>query len=53
MASEATPRINAHYLEQFVNRTVRMVGKVVALRGETATLDASGNVNIILNLVRG
>ncbi|MCJ1407535.1 hypothetical protein MMC19_001606 [Ptychographa xylographoides] len=49
MANEATPRINAHYLEQFTNQTVRIVGKIVALHGETATLDASGPINIYLN----
>ncbi|MCJ1433181.1 hypothetical protein MMC27_002540 [Xylographa pallens] len=49
MASEATPRINAHYLEQFTNQTVRIVGKVLALHGETATLDASGSITIHLN----
>lgn len=53
MASEATPRINAKYLEQFTNYTaVRILGKVVSLRGETATIDASGTVNIHLNRVR-
>ena len=51
MANEATPRINAAYLEQFVNRTVRMVGKVQALRGETATLDSNGPVTVHLNRV--
>ena len=52
MANEATPRINAAYLEQFTNRTVRIVGKVEALRGETATLDSNGPVTVHLNRVR-
>ena len=51
MANEATPRVNAPYLESFTNQTVRIVGKVVALHGETATLDAAGEVQIILNRV--
>ncbi|KAL9116466.1 MAG: hypothetical protein Q9187_007010 [Circinaria calcarea] len=46
---EATPRINAQYLESFINQTVRIVGKVVSLRGEIATLDAQGSINIHLN----
>ncbi|MCJ1247369.1 hypothetical protein MMC30_004583 [Trapelia coarctata] len=49
MANEATPRVNAPYLESFTNQTVRIVGKVTALHGETATLDAAGEVQIILN----
>jgi replication factor A3 len=51
MASEATPRVNATLLEQFANQTVRIVGKVTNLRGDSATLDAQGNITIILNRV--
>lgn len=51
MASEATPRINAKYLDAFTNQTVRLLGKVVSLRGETATIDASGTINVYLNRV--
>jgi len=51
MASEATPRINAQYLDSFTNQTVRLLGKVTSLRGETATIDANGSVNIHLNRV--
>jgi len=51
MASEATPRINAKYLESFMNQTVRILGKVVSLRGETATIDANGTINVLLNRV--
>ena len=51
MASEATPRINARYLEQFSQQTVRIVGKVVSLRGEVASLEAEGNIVIHLNMV--
>ncbi|MCJ1375745.1 hypothetical protein MMC20_006982 [Loxospora ochrophaea] len=49
MSNEATPRINAQYLENFTNQMVRICGKIVALRGETAVLDAAGNINIHLN----
>lgn len=50
--SEATPRINASYLEHFTNQTVRILGKVIQLRGEQATIEAGGQVNILLNRVR-
>ena len=52
MATEATPRIDARYLETFTNQTVRILGKVVSLRGETATIDANGSITIHLNRVR-
>ena len=51
MASEATPRINAKYLDSFTNQIVRILGKVVSLRGETATIDANGSINVHLNRV--
>lgn len=51
MASEATPRINARYLDSFTNQTVRILGKVVSLRGDTATIDANGTINVHLNRV--
>ncbi|GAB7354172.1 hypothetical protein MBLNU459_g4726t1 [Dothideomycetes sp. NU459] len=47
--SEATPRITAPYLEQFSHQTVRILGKVVQLRGEQATIDAGGQINVHLN----
>jgi replication factor A3 len=46
-----TPRIQAPYLQQFQHRIVRVLGKVVQLRGEQATIDAGGNVDIILTRV--
>jgi len=49
--SEATPRITAPYLENFQNQTVRLLGKVVQLRGEHATVDAGGQINVILTRV--
>ncbi|KAK7529513.1 replication factor A protein 3 [Phyllosticta citribraziliensis] len=47
--AEATPRINAQYLENFKHQTVRILGKVTQLRGEEATIDASGPINLHLN----
>lgn len=44
-----TPRILAPHLSQFQHRIVRILGKVVQLRGETAVIDAGGNVDIVLN----
>ncbi|KAL8692762.1 MAG: hypothetical protein Q9218_002269 [Villophora microphyllina] len=49
MATEATPRINARYLESFTGATVRILGKVTALRGESATIDANGSIQLHLN----
>ncbi|KAI9747623.1 MAG: hypothetical protein M1835_002017 [Candelina submexicana] len=47
--TDATPRINAHYLDSFQGQTIRILGKVTQLRGEQATIDAAGNVTVILN----
>lgn len=47
-----TPRILAPHLQTFQHKLVRMLGKVVQLRGDTAVIDAGGNVDIILNRVR-
>ena len=47
----STPRINSSYLETFTNKTVRLIGKVVQLRGEQATIDSMGNVTAHLNRV--
>ena len=49
--AETTPRITAPYLEAFSHSTVRMLGKVRQLRGESATIDAGGSVNVFLNRV--
>ncbi|TKA29279.1 hypothetical protein B0A50_03789 [Salinomyces thailandicus] len=47
--AETTPRITAPYLEQFSHATVRILGKVRQLRGEQATIDANGNIEVRLN----
>ncbi|KAJ0164409.1 Replication factor A protein 3 [Colletotrichum tanaceti] len=45
----STPRITAQYLDSYVGRNVMLVGKVLQLRGDSAVLDADGNVTAILN----
>ncbi|KAL0253107.1 hypothetical protein SLS55_010558 [Diplodia seriata] len=47
--AEQTPRITAPLLEKFTHRTVRILGKVSQLRGEQATIDAGGSINLHLN----
>ncbi len=47
-----TPRILAPHLSNFQHRIVRILGKVVQLRGDTAIIDAGGQVDVILNRVR-
>ena len=52
MNPEATPRITAPYLESFANQgAVRILGKVLELRGDRATIDAGGHITILLNRV--
>jgi replication factor A3 len=46
-----TPRILASHLANFQHRIVRILGKVTQLRGETAVIDAGGNVDVVLNRV--
>lgn len=46
-----TPRISAPYLSPFTNQTVRILGKVTQLRGETAVVDAGGPIDVVLNRV--
>jgi len=49
MEQSSTPRITCPYLNSYVNRNVIVVGKVLQLRGQTATLDADGTVTAELN----
>jgi len=46
-----SPRINAPLLDSFTTKTVRIVGKVKELRGDTATIDAVGVITVHLNRV--
>jgi replication factor A3 len=48
--SETHPRINASLVPQFVGKTVRIIGKIHDLQGDTATLDASGELRIHLSM---
>ncbi|KAI0199396.1 replication factor A protein 3 [Astrocystis sublimbata] len=49
MESVSTPRITANMLSSYVNQNVIIVGKVLQLRGESALLDANGEVNAIFS----
>lgn len=51
MEATSTPRITSQYLDNYVGRNVMIVGKVVQLRGDTAVVDADGNVTAHLNRV--
>ena len=51
MEAVSTPRISANMLDSYVGHNVIIVGKVMQLRGDSALLDANGQVNAILNLV--
>ncbi|CCX12047.1 replication factor A protein 3 [Pyronema domesticum] len=46
--SPQTPRINAAYLEKWVNHTVRIVGKVTGVQGGMANIDSAGPVTLQL-----
>lgn len=46
-----TPRVLQPHLSAFQHRIVRVVGKVVQLRGETAVIDAGGQIDVVLNRV--
>ncbi|KAI1736654.1 replication factor A protein 3 [Xylaria scruposa] len=50
MEARSIPRICASMLPTYVGRVVIIVGKVLELRGESALLDANGEVDIILNI---
>ncbi|KAI5854562.1 replication factor A protein 3 [Tricharina praecox] len=46
--SDQNIRINAPLLDKFVSHTVRIVGKVTDVRGDTAVIDAKGPITLIL-----
>lgn len=48
----STPRINSQYLDAFTGRNVIITGKVSQTRGDTAIIDAGGEVTVLLNRVR-
>ncbi|KAK2629213.1 hypothetical protein QTJ16_000033 [Diplocarpon rosae] len=45
----STPRITSQYLDSFTNKTIRLIGKVTQLRGDSAIIDSDGNVTAYLN----
>lgn len=49
--SDQNIRINAPLLDKFVSHTVRIVGKVTDVRGDTAVIDAKGPITLILGRV--
>ncbi|KAI1496749.1 replication factor A protein 3 [Biscogniauxia marginata] len=49
MEAISTPRISATMIDAFVGQNVMVVGKVVQLRGDSAIIDAGGQVAAILN----
>ncbi|KAI5816055.1 replication factor A protein 3 [Pyronema omphalodes] len=49
--SSQTPRINAAYLEKWVNHTVRIIGKVTGVQGDVAYIDSAGPVTLQLTRV--
>ncbi|KAI2621694.1 replication factor A protein 3-domain-containing protein [Hypoxylon sp. NC1633] len=49
MEPTSTPRISAALVDSFVGHNVMIVGKVVQLRGDTAFLEADGQVQANLN----
>ncbi|KAK3398992.1 replication factor A protein 3 [Sordaria brevicollis] len=47
--SPSGPRVTCAYLNQYVGKNVTVVGKVVQLLGEQATIDADGIITAFLN----
>lgn len=45
----STPRISSSHLDNFTGQTIRITGKIMQLRGDTAILDSEGNVTLLLN----
>ncbi|ROW09091.1 hypothetical protein VMCG_02955 [Cytospora schulzeri] len=49
MESQSTPRLTAPYLDSYRGRNVMVIGRVVQLRGDQATIDADGAITAHLN----
>ena len=47
----STPRISGQLISSFVGRNVIIVGKVLQLLGDSAVIDAEGQVTVILTRV--
>lgn len=51
MESVSTPRISARQIDSFTGRNVMIVGKVMQLRGDSAIIEAEGQITAMLNRV--
>jgi replication factor A3 len=51
MEKTSNPRVTCPYLDSYVGQSVMVIGKVMQLRGETAIIDADGNITAHLNRV--
>ncbi|KAI1266717.1 hypothetical protein F5Y18DRAFT_382388 [Xylariaceae sp. FL1019] len=49
MDSVSTPRISASMLDSHVGANVMVVGQVIQLRGETALLNAGGQISLLID----
>ncbi|RYP04906.1 hypothetical protein DL765_010008 [Monosporascus sp. GIB2] len=49
MEPVSTPRISGQLIGSYVGRNVMIVGKVLQLRGDSAIIDAEGQITIMLN----
>ncbi|KAI0150305.1 replication factor A protein 3-domain-containing protein [Xylariaceae sp. FL1272] len=49
MDSVSTPRISASMLDSHVGANVMVVGQVIQLRGDTALLDAAGQISLLID----
>lgn len=51
MDQSSTPRVSCPYLSSYVGRNVLVVGRIVQLRGDSAIVDADGQITVHLNRV--
>ncbi|CEP08932.1 hypothetical protein [Parasitella parasitica] len=45
-----TPRINSSLREKYIGQTVRVIGKLVSLSGDTAVLESTDNGQILVHV---
>ncbi|KAI9491470.1 replication factor A protein 3 [Zychaea mexicana] len=45
-----TPRINSALRENYVERTIRIIGKIVTFSGETAVIEAPDHGHVMIKL---
>lgn len=48
---DSTPRISGELISSFVGRNVIVVGKVLQLLGDSAIIDAEGQITVMLSRV--